>query len=247
MNNSVQAISFDLWGTLIKSNPKYKPLRIKALINFIRIKKLRQLRTEDVEATFRTFEKSLDCYSQATGRQVPIAESYKTLLLLFDIPDTEDNVIELRSSFSELTREYPPMVLDGVADVLFSIHDLGLPMVLCSNTNLISGATLKRTFKDNDIALLQLFNGNTIFSDDFGYAKPSKRIFEAAFNTTNVAYENILHVGDNEMTDGACTKLGAKFLFVNHDDALMKIGELTNYLKKIGCTLPLETGHSLGI
>jgi putative hydrolase of the HAD superfamily len=247
MNKTVQAISFDLWGTLIKSNPKYKPNRIKILTDFIRRKTLTQSRTGNVEDVFRTFEKSLDCYSEVTGKQVPVAESFKTMLQLFGVHACEDNVTELRSALNELLREHPPVILDGVAEALFYISDIGMSIVLCSNTNLITGANLLRTFKDNDMSLLKTFGSNMVFSDDFGFAKPHEKIFVAAINCVGVPSNEVLHVGDNPITDGGATKVGAKFLLVNHEDAMYEIADLPKYLKSIGCKLPSETGQSVGI
>lgn len=237
MNQPIQAISCDLWETLIKPNKKYGPKRYSVIRDFIRRKTLVNYSLDEVYEKVRHFKKVVEAYMEKTGKQLNVTDIYKTMLAILEFRDAqEDDVIELKAELSNLIREYPPVLIDGVAETLFELADLNLDLVLCSNTVLISGGTLRRTFEENGMSLLKCFKGNLVFSDSGDYCKPHPKMFETAFSQVKAdSYSNILHVGDNVATDGACIKVGAQFLLVNHRDALHDIKDLTNYLKSIRC------------
>ena len=237
MNLPVQGVSFDLWGTLIKSHPDYKTARAFCIRDFVRKKMHVDINTpEFVFDTIRGYEKHLDCYSEATGKQMHVNEAYQTLLYLLGYRADIEDIIQLRRELYELLLKYPPQPIEGAIDLLNELWLDKVKMVICSNTNLITGSALVRAFKELDNKMFDYFNGKLVFSDRVGCSKPSTVIFMEAFAMLrSKTTEGIYHIGDNPVTDGACEKwTKAKFILVNHKDTDLKIGDVYEYFKKEG-------------
>lgn len=55
---------------------------------------------------------------------------------------------------------------------------------------------------------------SVVISEERGFGKPDRRIFEASLGELGVPGEAAIHFGDNEITDGACRQVGMKFVLV---------------------------------
>ena len=99
-----------------------------------------------------------------------------------------------------------------VLDLLKSMRTAGYKLVLITN----GGVTIQK----NKIGLLNLLSefDKIYISDEFDppLRKPDLKIFETVLNDFNIKPEEMIYVGDSVEKDGACEKIGIKFLL--HSD-----------------------------
>jgi putative hydrolase of the HAD superfamily len=232
IKTTVLGVSFDLWGTLIKSHPDYKANRVQIMLDFI-YKKGATIEAIPAVDVIRSFEKTLDAYSEVSGCQITTDHSYMTLCKMLNVNNVSyKEIAALRQDLLKLLIKCPPQVIEGVYPVLTDLINAGVKIGLCSNTNLISGKELMQAFYKNRMGLFSMFSNRLVFSDEYGHAKPSPRIFHETWRTMGLNGREILHVGDNKHTDGAAETFGAKFLFVNHAEAKHKITDTFNFLNQ---------------
>jgi FMN phosphatase YigB (HAD superfamily) len=101
-------------------------------------------------------------------------------------------------------------------DLLRGISDLGLACVVLSNTTFRDAEMYQRDF---DVLGWSQWISAYITSVDVGYAKPDKRIFEAAVAKTGSAPSRCVMVGNSEHADIApAARLGMRTILVAIED-----------------------------
>jgi putative hydrolase of the HAD superfamily len=93
--------------------------------------------------------------------------------------------------------EYPPSLIDGVADVLPKMakkYKLGL----ISDTGYSPGTHLRKLMEKNGI--LEYFSSFS-FSNETGYSKPHENAFKVVLDELSASASEALHIGDIERTD----------------------------------------------
>ncbi len=203
--------SFDLWLTLIRSNPAFKTERAKY---FFERFNYNGKSLDQVERVFRQVDTLINSINEKTGKNIAAEELY--LLIISAINDLDDVIEEvdadrLYEDMEELFLAYPPVLYE--AQTLEVLHSLKTStqagFCLLSNTAFIKGKTLRKVFPG--LGFTGLFDFY-LFSDESGVSKPNKQFFELMLDTVAVnigitAKEDILHVGDNPRADkeGAIT------------------------------------------
>lgn len=108
---------------------------------------------------------------------------------------------------------------DWVRELLKKIRSFGYKTVLVTN----GGVTIQK----NKIELLNLFSefDKIYISDEFDppMRKPDLKIFVTVLNDFNIKPEEMIYVGDSVEKDGACEKLGIKFLLNTEYKKLFEI------------------------
>ncbi len=125
-----------------------------------------------------------------------------------------------------------------ITGIIKGIYHMGIKIGLLSNVDSIKAKTRRPVMRKNEI--LHFFD-TIILSDEVGYVKPQKKIFDLALNAIGIQDgSKVIHVGDNLIADA----MGAKnaglipFLYDPHgfyksDDNLITIkslSEILNYL-----------------
>ncbi len=114
---------------------------------------------------------------------------------------------ELVERIEVMEVEIPPDFLEAVDATLAALgreHRLGI----VSDAIVSPGRSLRRILADHD--LLHHFD-YTVFSDEIGFSKPHRAVFDAAAEGLGVAVSDLVHVGDREANDVAGPKaVGAK-------------------------------------
>lgn len=225
---NVRGISFDLWGTLIKSNPTHKKARATVISSHLLNRHHIVVDAVDVFTEMRAFEKMLDFYSEATGKQMPVDDAYATMLRMFGVSiGLAESARELQDELKELFKLYKPHFIEGSKETLAVLRMRGIRVGLCSNTSLIRGKDLVEVLNlDNLFDCL-------VFSDEREYCKPDYRMFVDVFSGMRTT-RDILHVGDNPHTDGAVSRFYAAEAIIVNQPNTPKIGELVNHLKEEG-------------
>ena len=115
--------------------------------------------------------------------------------LNINVSQSDKNLI--RIEFEETMFKDPPLLKTGVKETLNNLskkYEIGL----ISNTGITPGRVIKKVLEKHDILKYFLF---TLFSDETGYYKPSKKMFQTALKEFNCKPQNIIHVGDILETD----------------------------------------------
>jgi putative hydrolase of the HAD superfamily len=201
-SNSIVHISFDLWMTLIASDPQFKPKRDALLASRFGIKAA----PEEVSATLRRMDKLFDHVSVVCGQTA----HYESLVLLaLDALGADAAAIELEtlSTFYEemelLFFKHPPRLLnDDTLHTFEMLRENDITLSLLSNTGFIKGRTLRKILEQLGVSPHFSF---MLFSDEHGAAKPAPAFFASAHDAVNVFRKaekhEILHIGDNPVAD----------------------------------------------
>ena len=195
-------ISFDLWLTLIKSNPEFKNKRNELFKAYFEI----DSSLERVSEQIRYYDLLCNNINEKTGLNINTNEIYYLILssLNCDISKiSNDKLNAFYLKTEELFFEYQPVFLENnVVSTLMHLTKKNISLSILSNTGFIKGETIRKFLQKNQLHELFSFQ---IYSDEFIFSKPNERIFDLAFNEViqfkNVSKKEIVHVGDNIVAD----------------------------------------------
>lgn len=188
----IKAITFDLWGTLIKGSPDYKLKRAQFIQQHSDKHSI-----EEINKTIAEIKASFDSLVEAHGFHYNSLTVYNTIVKELGIHLTLDG-FELRSKCHNLFLEHPPhLYSDETKNVLESLSKQ-VPLYLISNTVLIDAGILRQALTKLEI---DKYFKKLFFSNEVGVSKPNLNIYKLAHETICERKEFVLHVGDNEITD----------------------------------------------
>ncbi|MGY4536952.1 putative hydrolase of the HAD superfamily [Mucilaginibacter sp. UYNi724] len=217
-----QHYSFDLWLTLIKSDPEFKIQRARFFHqNFNNT----GLSVDDVAGVFRRVDLMCNAVNEKTGKNIDADEMYLMVISLingdqFNIDDVDYPALHLQ--MEALLFKYPPrMYADVTIDTLQHLKlKSGATFSLLSNTGYITGKTLRKV-----LALygLDTYFDFQLYSDEAGMSKPNPEFFKAMLNNIdicnggkNIPLKSIIHIGDNPKNDvKPAVELGISSLLIN--------------------------------
>lgn len=194
--------SFDLWMTIIKSNPQFKLKRTILFKDFFSIDKS----VEEIDKTIRYYDNLYNLISEKTGNHIQREEIF---LLILDILGEDIQLINQEDiteffikSDALFLENRPEIIWKEIPSILKKIKDSGKTANILSNTAFIHGNSLREVLKGLDLA--QYFDF-MIFSDEVGVSKPNIKIFEYLYENTQeikqLEKSKIIHVGDNSKAD----------------------------------------------
>lgn len=206
MTARVRHISLDVWNTLIVSNPKFGPARMRFLAAEL------SMPLEEVEKVYRRCKDGADHAAETQGAGASSAEVFDHFVQELGRP--EYNWWSLRQGMERLFAKYPPLIPDESIQALRAVQAAGLSLSIGSNTNFIRGEVL------HDVALSQW--GVTwefqVFSDQISRSKPHpffwKVVKERALTHVGAKAGEILHIGDHKICDGGCQNHGIQFAHI---------------------------------
>lgn len=216
--------SFDLWLTLIRSNPEFKRQRILYFHkHFNHLEKT----VEEVSAVFKKVDRLCNAINEKTGKNIDADEMYLLVVGLLN-----DNIIQIYSTIDteklyhiteELFFTYLPEPYDiTTIDNLDKLKQLtGATFNILSNTAFIKGSTLRVALQE--IGLSKYFDFQ-LYSDEVGSSKPDRLIFKQMIERTlqlhpGICPDEIIHVGDNQGADvEGAAKAGIHQLLVNSNN-----------------------------
>ncbi len=203
----IKAISFDLWNTLITSNPAFKDAQLTLFSHFLNIDVL------TLSPALHYLDKELDKKAEKTCVQTDFTERINLLAqkLACPLPTGAGKVQDLYDAQASLFLQHLPYESEEKIGKLLTIlstpnaHTLqtplnkdGVMLFLVSNTGFIAGKTLRLAMDALNIGTQWKL---MLFSDEIGYSKPDKRIFAPLLHETGLKSSDILHIGDNFITD----------------------------------------------
>ncbi|RZL53379.1 MULTISPECIES: HAD family hydrolase [Pedobacter] len=213
--------SFDLWLTLIKSNPTFKLERTKYFHAKFNGK---QKSIDEIGVIFRQVDLMVNAINEKTGKNVDADEMYLMVISMindFSFEFQELDLDKLYSDMEELLFEHMPLVYcENCLPVLSQIKEGNLSSTnILSNTGFIKGKTLRKVL--NHLQIDQFIDFQ-LYSDEVRMSKPNPKFFELMLNTIDqkkhpeLTLNNIIHVGDNPHADiRGANALGIKSMLIN--------------------------------
>ncbi|CAD0006896.1 HAD family hydrolase [Flavobacterium chungangense] len=195
-------LSFDLWLTLIKSNPEFKQKRNLLFQNFFEIEQP----IEKVTEVVRYYDVLCNNINENTGLNIETFEIYYLILGALNV-NLSNYGTEKLSQFYNLTEELflenkPVLIFTDIQKMFDKVISEGKSISVLSNTGFIKGFTLRKLLKYYD--LLDYFKFQ-IYSDEVGFSKPNIEIYQLVFDEINkykkIEKKDVLHIGDNSVAD----------------------------------------------
>lgn len=195
-------LSFDLWLTLIRSNPEFKQKRNQLFKDFFEINAPIKRITEVV----RYYDVLCNNINEKTGLNLSTYEIYYLILGALEV-DLVSNGIEKLSEFYNETEvlffdNKPELIFPNIKLQFEEIVEEGKSINILSNTGFIKGKSLKKLLSYYELTDSISFQ---IYSDEVGFSKPNLEIFQLVFDQVRglkkVEKNEILHIGDNSFAD----------------------------------------------
>lgn len=219
--NNIKHFSFDLWYTLIRSNPLFKERRAHYFYTRFNTK---NKSIEEIRAIFQRVDLLCNAINEKTGKNISAAEMY--LMVIFQVNESADlfndvDMNELYTDMENLVFQYMPEVFcDQTLETLDRIKSRqGVTLNILSNTAFIKGSTLKKVNTQLGISRYVDFE---IYSDEVGLSKPNIELYDHLLKKISIARPGkiglgeIVHVGDNYLADIAgAQKAGIKAFQIN--------------------------------
>ncbi|WP_417942348.1 HAD family hydrolase [Flavobacterium sp. RS13.1] len=195
-------LSFDLWLTLIKSNPEFKQKRNLLFRDFFEIEQP----IEKVNEVVRYYDVLCNNINENTGLNIETYEIYYLILGALNVDLGKygtDKLLQFYNHTEELFLKYKPvLIFNDIQKMFEDVTNNGKSVSVLSNTGFIKGFTLRKLLKYYD--LLDYFKFQ-IYSDEVGFSKPNTEIYQLVFDEINkykkVEKKDVLHIGDNRIAD----------------------------------------------
>lgn len=218
--------SFDLWMTLIKSNPAFKLERTKFFFdNFNH----RNKTLEQVGIIFRQIDVMCNAINEKTGSNIDAEEMYLMVISAmndYHYPLQEVNITALYAEMEKLVFKYAPVLYcQATPKVLQRLKQEagGSSFSLLSNTAFIKGSTLRTVLK---MVELDSFFDFQLYSDETGMSKPNQQLFRLMVKTINdrrpepIGLKEIVHIGDNPTADcQGAEQAGISSILINSNNS----------------------------
>jgi len=217
-----QHYSFDLWLTLIKSNPAFKAERAKF---FHQNYNKPQKSLDDVAKIFRQVDLMCNAINERSGKNIDADEMYLMVINFIHDGQLDLDEVDLQNLLHEMESllfRYPPQLYSPVTlEVLQHLkQNSGGTFSLLSNTGYITGKTLRKV-----LALYKLddFFDFQLYSDEAGMSKPNPAFFKVMLKNIDICnagksipLSGIVHIGDNPKNDiKPAAELGINSLLIN--------------------------------
>ncbi|WP_316820112.1 HAD family hydrolase [Pedobacter gandavensis] len=216
--------SFDLWLTLIKSNPDFKTERTKYFhTNFNSRKKS----IEEVALIFRQVDLMVNAINEKTGKNIDADEMYLMVISIINDYSTEFQDLDMDALYLEmevlLLNHMPLLYHPESLHVLTELKSSGRSTVnILSNTGFIKGKTLRKVLENLQLSELLDFQ---LYSDEVRLSKPNPEFFQLMLNTIDqdkhpeIRLEEIIHIGDNPIADvKGANAMGINSLLINSNE-----------------------------
>jgi len=195
-------ISFDLWLTLIKSNPDFKKNRNLLFKDFFEV----DYSIDKVSEVVRYYDVLCNNINEKTGLNIDTFEIYYFILNALKVNINDIEIEKLSQFYNEtelLFMQFKPDLIYPKIQLLFKeIVEQEKTLSILSNTAFIKGVTLRKLISYYD---LENYFSFQIYSDETGFSKPSEEIFKLAYNEITsfrlLAKKEVVHIGDNIIAD----------------------------------------------
>ena len=207
--SEINAVTFDLWQTLLLDNPEQGRIRTRARLEGTRellAQNGEDYSLEQIEQAYRDgvrrCQEIRDAHRDVTFlQQVQIFVNFISPRLVERIPNATFHSIA--DCYSDSFFDYPPGPHPEAVQVLRSVKDMGLRLGMVSNTGMTPGVSFRRFLSEH--GMLDYFEVLT-FSDEVGFSKPACEMFNLTLAELGSSPSQAIHVGDHIFNDVAAAK-----------------------------------------
>lgn len=195
----IDTVTFDVWNTLLIhefDDDRVKNARIQCIASALKNKGL----SVSVEDILKAYDYTESYLSELWGQEKDldldghIALLFNGLELKYD-----DGLVDaIKRPYSRALLRFPPSIVDGTASLLSRLKGKGYRIGLISNTGRTPGVTMRAILER--YGLSGYFDSMT-FSNEVGYIKPNRKIFEASLKDLGAEPQGVVHIGDNMLLD----------------------------------------------
>lgn len=195
----IKHISFDLWLTLIKSNPLFKKSRVDFFYQNFNPLKFTFAVVEDI---ISKIDRQTDSENMREGTKLPALAMYKRILFYMGYNEADvqmETLVCLRNELDDIFLSNQPSCLNNaIIPMLEELKHQGFGLNIASNTGFIEKDCISIALQK--IGLWDFFDF-AIFSDEINASKPDSCFFDAVQNKLSLSKSCVLHVGDNYQAD----------------------------------------------
>ena len=216
--------SFDLWLTLIKSNPTYKQERVQY---FYRNFNGKHKSLDEIAIIFRQVDLMVNAINEKAGKNVDADEMYLMIISMINDYDFNFRDVDLTILDHDMEQivfnHMPKLYCNDCLDVLAKIKESGKSSTnILSNTGFIKGKTLKKVIKHLGI---DEFIDFQLYSDEVRMSKPSAGFFQLMLDTIDrtkhpeLLLTEVIHIGDNPYADvRGAEAMGINSMLINSNN-----------------------------
>ncbi len=218
---SIEAVTFDLWQTLLVDRPEWgqgrRDLRIDGTQQILR-EAGEEFSGEQLDEAYQQCLRT--CREiNGTGRELPFTERIDCFIDSIDKGLRErlgeGRVRRIADSYANSFYGHPSRPHDAASAVLMQLKAAQYRIGLISNTDMTPGVLFREYMERLDI--LKYFDVLT-FSDEAGFPKPAKEIFDMTSSALGVDPSRTVHVGDHFINDVVGAQgVGMKAIWIRND------------------------------
>lgn len=224
MRSNIKHVSFGLWGTLIKTNPRFKSERLRYLSD------ITGKSSKVVEATIEQAIGRGNSIPDVLGRYTRLLDGLGASILG---EKGRRKVHDIYHDIEDLCLRYPPDIYDkDTYNMLQHLHKSKTIGIITNNTLFTAETTVK--ILDN-MGLMEIVD-DVIQSEKVKASKPDRAIFDAWVTSVSegadkVYIDTYLHVGSSREKDFVTpNKLGMHSFLIN-GTTLRGIKSVNEYIK----------------
>ncbi len=198
-DREIKHFSFDFWDTIAFSNSSFKKERSQ----YISERLNNNVSFLSVDSAFRRIGQRYNRLQEAGNGIIPASDLLSEVLIEIGASVSQEELQDICSDIESLFMDFPPLIDESFEDVLDAIVASGRTCSITSNTAFIPGKTIRQLLIREGLYDKLSF---CLFSDEVGFSKPSKEIYDqvhlsAKSLNDNLKISEIIHFGDNEETD----------------------------------------------
>lgn len=195
-------LSFDLWLTLIKSNPDFKSKRNLLFKDYFEI----DFPIEKVAEVIRYYDVLCNNTNEKTGLNIATFEIYYLILNALKVEIEAIEIDKLAHFYQETELLFmlykPDLIYPKIQFLLAEMIAQEKSISILSNTAFIKGSTLRKLMVYYELKDLFSFQ---IYSDETGFSKPNQKMFQLVFDKIRenkiIQKTEVVHIGDNIKAD----------------------------------------------
>ncbi len=203
---TIKAITFDLWDTLVHDDsdePKRaaKGLRSKReerrFLVWEALNEAGSVAKEQVELAYDTADAAFNLVWKELHINWTVEQRLRVILKGLGQGLSDARFRQLVDATGRMEVEIPPDLIAGVPEALEALSRR-YKLAIVSDAIVTPGSGLRAILEGHGIK--RYFSGFA-FSDEVGYSKPHRAMFETAAQALGVELNQIVHIGDRESND----------------------------------------------
>jgi putative hydrolase of the HAD superfamily len=186
----MKTLSFDVWNTLVKSNPESKKIRNELLSEMFRMP------VDKIYPIYIHVDRAIEHESEINGKHFGFEERIDIISRVVGRYPSPADLSEAHYNNDVGVMHNPPVLIDPLTPEFFKRWvGRGHQILLLSNTGFADGEIMRSAL--NSIGIMEYVSWAG-FSNEIGYAKPSPIMYGAI---RSHAEHDLVHIGDNWKAD----------------------------------------------